>query len=323
MSALLARIFRIAVFLIAALVILPLLVIALTPHWRRTMKLSVRSAVLMHRAARFPRFARDRHPSCSVSAAWDLAVTAEGAMERQEIAARNRVLRTESGFALVDTQNGPFWIPERDLPTLAEMIQEQQHDIYGAGGRGVRAGDVVLDCGANVGVYTRHALSAGAKLVIAIDPAPSAVACLRRNFEAEIRTGRVIIYPKGVWSRDADLELTTNPAYASAANSVAINRGDRGPTVPLTTIDAIVRELELDRVDFIKMDIEGAEAQALEGGRATIARYRPRMAIALEHRPSDPDTISRAVRGLSAQTQEFGPCVNLGGHLQPNVLFVR
>ena len=36
----------------------------------------------------------------------------------------------------------------------------------------VRAGDIVLDCGANIGVYTRVALNRGAKLVVAIEPAP-------------------------------------------------------------------------------------------------------------------------------------------------------
>ena len=41
--------------------------------------------------------------------------------------------------------------------------------------------------------------------------------------------------------------------------------------LPLTTIDKMVSELNLARVDFIKMDIEGAEPNALRGGRGTIA----------------------------------------------------
>ena len=44
----------------------------------------------------------------------------------------------------------------------------------------------------------------------------------------------------------------------------ASKKPEHGPIVPLTTVDAIVRELKLDRVDFIKMDIEGAEVDVLE-----------------------------------------------------------
>ena len=49
--------------------------------------------------------------------------------------------------------------------------------------------------------------------------------------------------------------------------------------VPLTTIDKMVTELNLQRVDVIEMDIEGAERQVLTGTRATIAQFTPRMAI--------------------------------------------
>lgn len=69
-----------------------------------------------------------------------------------------------------------------------------------------------------------------------------------------------------------------------------------GPLVPLTTIDALVAELRLSRVDFIKMDIEGAERQALRGGAATIARFRPRMEISVDHLPGDPQVVPAIVR---------------------------
>ena len=61
----------------------------------------------------------------------------------------------------------------------------------------VRPGDVVLDCGANIGVFVRESLDAGAKTVVAIEPAPENIECLRRNFKDEIAAGRVIVYPEG------------------------------------------------------------------------------------------------------------------------------
>jgi hypothetical protein len=53
--------------------------------------------------------------------------------------------------------------------------------------------------------------------------------------------------------------------------------------------------LGLDRVDFVKMDIEGAERHALAGASEMIARHRPRMAICVYHLSDDPQVIPAAV----------------------------
>ena len=74
--------------------------------------------------------------------------------------------------------------------------------IYGTGARGVQPGDVVLDCGANIGIFSKTALASGARLVVAVEPAPDTLECLRRNLGREIAERRVIVYPKGVWDHD-------------------------------------------------------------------------------------------------------------------------
>jgi len=117
-------------------------------------------------------------------------------------------------------------------------LAEQEEEVYGHGV--LHPGDVVLDCGANVGVYTRVALAKGARIVVAIDLAPEPIQCLRRNFESEIREGRVIVYPKGVWDKEATLRLHASAKIASAGDSVVMDRGGLGPEVPLTTIDKLV-----------------------------------------------------------------------------------
>jgi FkbM family methyltransferase len=232
-----------------------------------------------------------------------------------------RQLQSAHGLLLIETSLGRFWIPAGDFLTLAEEIAEEQRGVYESNGHGLKPGDVVLDCGANVGVYTRTALTAGARLVVAIEPAPLPLECLRRNFAPEIQAGRVIIFPKGVWNKDDTLELSFSPQLASTAASVALDRGAKGPRVSLTTIDKLAAELKLARVDFIKMDIEGAEPQALEGASATVAKFHPRMAISLEHRPSDPDQIPTLVKRLWPNYEmQCGPCVNMNGSLQPVAL---
>jgi len=78
----------------------------------------------------------------------------------------------------------------------------------------------------------------------------------------------------------------------SARDSFVMQWKEATATVeaPLTTIDKLSPELGISRVDFIKMDIEGAEKQALNGARATLAKYKPELAIATEHYATDSET---------------------------------
>ncbi len=240
------------------------------------------------------------------------------------IAREMRLIQKDAaGFQQWDTPAGRYWMPRGSQYSLSWDLAEQARDLYGQGGRPVRAGDVVLDCGANVGVWTRKALDAGAKSVVAIELAPENIECLRRNFSGEIRSGRVIVYPKGVWHEDAWLTLNVDPGN-SAADSVVMHpeKAQEGPRVPLTTIDRLVEELKLDRVDFIKMDIEGAETNALAGARQTLAKWHPRMALSAYHKANDPFDIPKIVHASwSGYQMQCGPCADAKTFVRPDVLY--
>jgi FkbM family methyltransferase len=234
-------------------------------------------------------------------------ITGSDAVEsaRQKLAPKISLQKTEAGLDLWKTPQGGIWDVHGDT-VLPFLLAEQERDIYEPAGHEVRRGDVVLDCGANIGVFTKKALSRGAGLVVAIEPAPRTLDALRRNFEEEIKVGRVILYPKGVWDHDAELELSLDEAN-QAANSLLIGK-ERASTVrvPLTTIDKIVAELNLPRVDFIKMDIEGAEKPAIMGARNTIQRFRPRMSLSSEHMPDDYIAIPALVKSIAPRYRYSG-----------------
>jgi len=223
----------------------------------------------------------------------------------QQLAPKITLQKTEAGLDLWKTPQGGIWDVHGDI-IIPFLMAEQQRDIYEPAGHEVRRGDIVLDCGANIGVFTRKALSRGAGLVVAIEPAPRTLEALRRNFEAEIKSGRVIVYPKGVWDHDAELELALD-TFNQSANSLVIGK-EHAPSVhvPLTTIDKIVGELKLPRVDFIKMDIEGAEKPAIKGASDTIRRFRPRMSLSSEHFADDYTTIPALVKSIEPRYRYRG-----------------
>jgi len=236
-----------------------------------------------------------------------------------------RVVETDrAGFELWDTPRGRFWAWRGDA-YLPVNLAEQERKVYGVGEQGVRAGDVVLDCGASVGIFTRAALAAGAQRVVAIEPAAVNLECLRRNLRDEIASGRVVLVTKGVWSSEGVLSFVTD-LRDPAASGFAPSGAQGASQVPVTTIDRIVADLGLARVDFIKMDIEGSEREALQGARETLRRLRPRLAIASYHREDDVPVLARLVREIQpAYTPECGPCSWDEGRLaaKPEILFFR
>lgn len=146
-----------------------------------------------------------------------------------------------------------------------------------------RAGDRVIDGGSCFGdtalAFAASVGPAGRVLSFEIDPANLAVA--RHNFAANpALQGR----------------LDLREAALAASSATALYRHGSGPgaridatpsehPVPVTTIDKLVEAGDLDRVDFIKMDIEGAELLALQGAERVLRRFRPRLAISLYHAP--------------------------------------
>ena len=184
----------------------------------------------------------------------------------------------------------------------------------------VRRGDIVFDCGAHVGVFTDLALRRGAAKVVAIEPDPVNLECLRRNFKSEISLGTVLIYPKGVWSSERVLDLFVGKENSGMGSMVMDQHAGR-IQVPVSTIDRIAAELHITRVDFIKMDIEGAEREALAGAKQTLARDFPRLMLDTYHRPDDVRVLPLVIGNANPRYRmKCGPCEE---SLVPHVTYYR
>ncbi len=165
----------------------------------------------------------------------------------------------------------------------------------------LRAGDTVLDVGAHVGV---HALTAARRLrelgggrVIAFEPAPDSAAAVRAA--AARNDLPVEVVESGLGEADGEIELRCDPRYPTHDAGVRSQFGD-GDVVaraPVTTFDAWAQRAGLDRLDVVKIDIEGAELLALRGMRATLRALRPRLLaievkdVVMERGPGDEATL--------------------------------
>ncbi len=194
---------------------------------------------------------------------------------------------------LWETSIGDFWGRFTDERLLEALLLEQivykyyQNDIVS-----ISEGDLVIDAGGHLGTFTRLALESGARKVVVFEPEPTNITCLQRTFEKEIRERTVVLIEAAAWDETTNLRFQVADVDNSGTGRIA-TEGEI--EVPAVTIDETVADLGLDRVDFIKMDIEGSERHALEGARHTIERFAPRMALCAYHRPDDPQAIRKVV----------------------------
>lgn len=203
---------------------------------------------------------------------------------------------------LWQTMLGSFWGRETDREALNLVVLEQIFNIYMQGPVHIKQGDTVFDIGAHLGVFTRVALDCGASKVVMFEPEPTNIACLEKTFKKEILNGQVLLIKAAAWNEKGILcfgggGLTFR--YKGSKNKIGATE------VFATTIDTIAEELDINRVDFIKMDIEGSERYALQGAENVLKTYSPRLAIASYHHHTDPPVLSNIIIKTNSSYRKY------------------
>jgi len=91
---------------------------------------------------------------------------------------------------------------------------------------------------------------------------------------------------------------TETVSYVSASMSSRIGDGEGDQTAQIVDLDTYVHEHQIERIDFIKLDIEGAEYQALQGATLTISKWKPKLAICMYHKTEDMWELPRLIHSL-------------------------
>ena len=148
-------------------------------------------------------------------------------------------------------------------------------------------GGVFLDVGAHIGYFSMKAAVRVGKTghVVAFEPNPETLTLLRENVAAN-QAENVIVEPIACTDREQMLTLYAAASSNTGASSLARQNADisaQEPPRPYAVrgrpIDDVVRELNLTRVDAIKIDVEGAEVGVLRGTVNTLRRFHPKVVI--------------------------------------------
>ena len=131
----------------------------------------------------------------------------------------------------------------------------------------LRPGQVVLDLGAHVGTFSLAAAALGCR-VVAVEGSPDNAALLGESV-ARNGFGQMQVVWAAVSDHEGVVEFVPHGPFGTIANRVTT-----GPTIRVraVTVDGLLRELDLDAVDLIKMDVEGSEVAAIRGMTGLLSR---------------------------------------------------
>lgn len=194
-----------------------------------------------------------------------------------------------------------FDLHEIVFPSIAEPVQTTLQYLDFAS---LAAGSVAIDLGAYSGLTSilfRERCGAEGK-VIAVEADRGNIAAARVNFEryAEASGLRIDLLEGAVWNHDDGISFSSEGSMGSSASNIIGTRiKESGGLVPSFTLSAIAGRFGLDRVDFIKCDIEGGEAVIFDDD-AFFARFRPRIIVEV-HPVKGEMTTTAVTKALDAQ----------------------
>lgn len=115
---------------------------------------------------------------------------------------------------------------------------------------------VIMDVGANIGVTVSH-FQPHAKKLYAIEPSPEHFEALSKNKEFN-KWENVELFNMAVADKNGEMTLSQNSSNRTC-NSIVLKYGDKGITVPTIAFDTFLEKNNIEKVDFCKFDVEGAE----------------------------------------------------------------
>ncbi|MBQ2645311.1 FkbM family methyltransferase [bacterium] len=133
-------------------------------------------------------------------------------------------------------------------------------------------------------------------LIIGFDPNVRIIEQIKKEIN-ESGFKNIKTYPYGLWNKNCHKDLY----FQDDTDASLIYRKDEGSYLPATLVkldDFVVKE-GVSSVNFITLDVEGAELQALQGAETILLSQKPNLAISIHHRPTDAFEIINYLNGLN------------------------
>ena len=166
---------------------------------------------------------------------------------------------------------------DRDIGSaIAKGVSYEPH-VSALLHRELKRGDTFLDVGANIGFFSMmaaHLVGASGK-VVAVEPMDKNLQLIYLSIQKN-GFNNIEVFPFGASDRSSLVSIVTDPNTSNALVQSAASQRLSSLFAPTRTLDWMCAGL--DRLDFIKMDIEGHEIFAWRGAKDLLAKFKPKIA---------------------------------------------
>jgi FkbM family methyltransferase len=223
---------------------------------------------------------------------------------------KTTVLKYEGNLLLIRMPNGNqlFFPREQPLEHL-ELVYREKSEISPVV---VKPGDWVIQAGAAEGYFALSVREKAGKLYL-VEPLPQWRQCLGKTFRDSL--GRIEILPYVLGEKEEKQVPFYVPREWFAGSSIHydwVNNKFQCKKneilefkVHMKPLDLIVAQEKMERVDFIKADIEGSELAMLKGAHETLKRFKPKLSIEVYHKPDDIPFMLDILKQLGYRTRLY------------------
>lgn len=161
---------------------------------------------------------------------------------------------------------------------------------------------VVIDVGAHMGFFTLK-IARKVRRVIAVEPDPANYEFLTLNANSNGLDGKVTLGNFALGNREGSVFLDRS-GYGFGRTKTTSNITNC--SIEVKTMDKLVEELGLDRLDVVKIDTEGSELKILEGAKNTLHKYKPMLLLAAYHLKHEPAVLADYLRHYGYDAFHYG-----------------
>jgi len=176
---------------------------------------------------------------------------------------------------------------DKFLPEGLYGYQDETIDVT------VKPNDIVIDAGAWAGDFSAYCVHKNAR-PYAFEPSNHSFGLLEKT--VELNENKIVPVKMGLGSEYSTLHLSLGSSGGNSVIGDIATVEENSEVITITTLDKFVEEANIEKVDFLKADIEGYEREFLKGAKSTIQKFLPKIAICTYHLPDDPEVLEALIK---------------------------